>query len=166
MRKIGLFLMLLITGICLNACELNFVIPTLPTNSCTHQYVESIEKEATCNTEGIKIFTCSICNNSYEETYFISHNFVNNRCTFCHVVESDSYLVELFGEDVKFYTDDERNPYGIDLSKYGEDVIAVFYNPNLENYEDPYINVDKNEFYKNYEEAESYEDAYYRTKHY
>ena len=166
MRKIGLFLMLLITGICLNACELNFVIPTLPTNSCTHQYVESIEKEATCNTEGIKIFTCSICNNSYEETYFISHNFVNDRCTFCYAVESDSYLVELFGEDVNFYTDDERNPYGIDLSKYGDDVIAVFYNPDLENYDDPYINVDKNEFYKNYEEAESYEDAYYRTKHY
>ena len=61
MRKIGLFLILLITGICLNACELNFVIPTLPTNSCTHQYVESIEKEATCNEFGKEKTVCLDC---------------------------------------------------------------------------------------------------------
>ena len=36
---------------------------------------------------------------------------------------------------------------------------------NLETYEDPYVNVDKTEFYKNYTIASSYEDAYYRAQH-
>ena len=31
---------------------------------------------------------------------------------------------------------------------------------------DPYININKDDFYTNYERATSYEDAYYRTKHY
>ena len=36
---------------------------------------------------------------------------------------------------------------------------------NLDIYEDPYINVDKTEFYANYTTATSYEDAYYRAQH-
>lgn len=44
--------------------------------------------------------------------------------------------------------------------------IIDFYNPNVPlDKEDPYINVDKDEFYSEYTPASSYTDAYYRTLH-
>ncbi len=85
------------------------------------------------------------------------------------VVEESSsitYLKSLFGENIDIYTNSDRNPYGIDLNKYGSNVTAYFYEPDFVNNLDPYINVDKTEFYNNYEKATSYEDAYYRSKHY
>ena len=79
------------------------------------------------------------------------------------VIGAEAYLYELFGSDIETYTNNEENPYNIDLNKYGTDVIVYFYEPELGN--DPYVNVNKAEFYADYESATSYEEAYYRTQH-
>ena len=81
-------------------------------------------------------------------------------------LSSITYLKSLFGEDIDIYTNSERNPYGVDLSKYGNNVNVYFYEPDFANNPDPYINVNKNEFYADYKTATTYEDAIYRTKHY
>lgn len=79
------------------------------------------------------------------------------------VIGAEAYLYELFGNDIETYTNNEENPYNIDLNKYGNDVIVYFYEPNLSN--DPYTNIDKEAFYADYTIATTYEDSYYRTKH-
>lgn len=79
--------------------------------------------------------------------------------------EELNYLKTVFGNDIEFYTNDDFNPYGIDLDKYGNDVYAVFYEDKIETTTDPYASVNKTTFYSSYEKASSYEDAYYRTKH-
>lgn len=40
-------------------------------NECQHDYKEKVIVEATCTTEGVKVFTCSVatCQHSYAETY-------------------------------------------------------------------------------------------------
>ena len=81
-------------------------------------------------------------------------------------LSSITYLKSLFGEDIDIYTNSERNPYGVDLSKYGNNVNVYFYEPYFANNPDPYINVNKTEFYAEYKPATTYEDAIYRTKHY
>ena len=156
MRKIVVFLLMLISSVYLGACEFNFVLPTVPNNECDHNYVEQIIKDATCEEEGVVKYFCDICGDTYSSVIeVIEHEYVDNNCIYCGESESSSeginaYLIELFGDNVEVYTDDERNPYGVDLSKYGDDVIAVFYNPDFTKHNDPYINVDKNEFYENY----------------
>ena len=80
-------------------------------------------------------------------------------------VEELNYLKSIFGQDKQFYTNDDFNPYGINLDKYGNDVYAIFYDDKISSTQDPYSNVNKNTFYASYEKASSYEDAYYRTKH-
>ena len=170
MRKISI-LLLLLSMIILNACEFEFVVPTTPNLPCEHQYVEAVIKDATCEQKGELKFVCSLCDDSYTTIIeIVEHNYIDNRCEYCGDINSDTslinpYIIELFGDDVEVYTDEDRNPYGVDLSKYGSDVVAVFYNPDLDNYSDPYINVNKNDFYSNYVVATTYEDAYYRTKH-
>ena len=162
-------MMVLISIIYLNACE--FVVPTTPDNKCEHDYLAEVIIEATCKQQGEIKYTCSLCDKSYVEVIeIIEHNYVGNKCIYCgdvtsSTIEVNDYIYELFGQEVNVYTDDERNPYGVDLSKYGSDVVAVFYNPDLDSYSDPYVNVDKKDFYNNYEAATTYEDAYYRTKH-
>lgn len=78
----------------------------------------------------------------------------------------DSYekLIETtFGEDTIVYQANETNPYGFDLTKYGEHVSAIFYEPK--ELSDPYVGVSKEDFYKNYTCAKTYEDAIFRTNH-
>ena len=87
-------------------------------------------------------------------------------CIECGQKAEKSYLNELFGYNITTYTNNEQNPYNIDLNKYGSDITAYFYEPNLSSLTDPYTNVNKTEFYKNYTPATSYEDAYFRSKHY
>ena len=81
----------------------------------------------------------------------------------------NTYIYELFGEDVKVYSNGDTNPYNVNISSYGDDVDVIFYTPNYSVITDPYNHITtttaKNEFYKNYTEAESVEDAYFRTKH-
>lgn len=158
MRKVLILIIMLFSSIIISGCE-NLNPP------CEHQYVETILVQATCELEGSKNFTCSLCGDTYTVTYTIEHEYIDNRCEHCGKLNEENYLVELFGSDVEVFTSQERNPYGINLKNYGKDVVAIFYEPNLDSYQDPYVNVDKPQFYNNYEPAESYEDAYYRTKH-
>lgn len=75
------------------------------------------------------------------------------------------YIEEAIGKDYIVYTNDDENPYNIDLNNYGSDIRAIFYIPKLHLYSDPYNDITSDEFYNDYEVASSYEDAYYRTKH-
>ena len=73
-------------------------------------------------------------------------------------------LKSIFGEDICYYDETTANPYGVDVTKYGNDVKVVFYDPEeIDLNNNPYYGVDKTSFYKDYSEATSYEDAYYRT---
>lgn len=166
MKKILLLILVLLLTACGKQEEKEPSVPTEPTE-CTHEYVSGIIKNPTCTEEGIKSYVCGLCNDSYEETIeALTHNYINDICEYCGDNLKKSYLYELFGEDIEIYTSDERNPYGINLKEYGSNVKAYIYEPNLSVMQDPYTNVNKTEFYKNYERATSYEDAYYRTKHY
>ena len=93
------------------------------------------------------------------------HNFVDYKCINCGLEIERSYLNELFGDNIDIYTNNDENPYNVDLNKYGNDVNVYFYEPNLSIMTDPYTNVNKNDFYAEYQRSTSYEDAYYRTKH-
>lgn len=75
------------------------------------------------------------------------------------------YLKSLFGQEIEIYTNGDINPYNIDISEYGSNVNVYFYEPDFTAATDPYVNVNKDEFYKKYKPATTYEDAYYRTKH-
>ena len=68
-----------------------------------------------------------------------------------------------FGSGQVIYNAKDSNPYGIDLTKYGNDISAIFYEPK--DIDDPYIDVDYSEFYSNFNVAITYEDAYYRALH-
>ena len=95
-----------------------------------------------------------------------NHKYSNGLCEFCGIVKQYNPLYEVFGYDIEIYTSNERNPYGINLKQYGSDVSAYIYEPNLSSLSDPYTNVNKTEFYNNYKPATSYEDSYFRSKHY
>lgn len=58
------------------------------------------------------------------------------------------------------YVDNINN---IDLQTYGNKISAQFYIPALGN--DPYADVDVEQFYENYQPAGSYEDSYFRSVH-
>ena len=79
------------------------------------------------------------------------------------------YIRKLFGENVKVYSNGDSNPYNIDIDSYGDNVDVIFYTPNYSVINDKYNYVTtstaKAEFYQNYQESESVEDAYFRTKH-
>ena len=143
------------------------VTPDEKTPVCNHAYISTTLKEATCTEKGSVKYECRYCGISYEETLETTeHKYLFNKCEDCGEKAEDSYLYTLFGEDIDIYTNGERNPYGIDLDKYGDNVKVYVYEPNIITVGDIYVNVNKNEFYANYEPATTYEDAYYRTKHY
>ena len=54
-------------------------------DACEHTYVTEITKEATCKETGIRKYTCSLCNSTYEEEIAKSnHNYNSNGiCTLC-----------------------------------------------------------------------------------
>ena len=134
---------------------------------CTHNYKENVLKDPTCKEEGIMQYKCNLCGDSYSEVISkIDHEYKNNECIHCGDKIARSYLNELFGDNIDIYTNNEENPYNIDLNQYGSDVTAYFYEPNLSSSLDPYKNVSETTFYNNYERATTYEDAYFRTQHY
>lgn len=50
----------------------------------THDYVETITKEATCIEDGIKTFKCQDCDDSYTENIpMLGHDYVNDKCVRC-----------------------------------------------------------------------------------
>ena len=135
-------------------------------NGCDHNYILSVLKEPLCEEKGINLYNCEKCGDSYkEEIKKLGHNYIDNQCSNCGELLEKSYLNDLFGNDIDIYTNNEKNPYNIDLNQYGSDVKVYFYEPNLSIMTDPYINVDKETFYNNYARSTSYEDAYYRTQH-
>lgn len=162
-KKILILILMLFLVSCGKGTEEN---NTLPTEECTHDYVKGTIKSPTCKEEGLDAFVCNLCGDTYEETVeVIEHEYENNSCIYCGSRLNDSYLYDLFGEDIEIYTSEDRNPYGINLKEYGSNVKAYIYEPNISVVADPYANVSKDEFYQNYKRATSYEDAYYRTKH-
>lgn len=135
-----------------------------------HDYAENVLIEVTCTSNGLKEYTCYNCLHSYEEVVdMLGHKYIEGKCDNCGGKEptnDDNYLYELFGDDIEIYTNKDRNPYGINLDTYGDNVQAYIYEPNLSIIADPYTNVNKTEFYNDYEPSTSYEDSYYRSKHY
>lgn len=182
-RKLKNYILILITIVLMSSCSVSV------DTECEHDYAVHTVKP-TCQEEGKNTYTCSKCNDSYEEVLsVVDHNYVDGYCEYCkiedktqtieckHLYEGGfciycdknnpkydgSIIYDIFGDKTNIYENDEQNPYGIDLSKYGSDVSAVFYTPNYTS--DPYQNITYEEFYKNYTPANSVEDAYYRTKH-
>lgn len=137
------------------------------TSKLDHNYIERTITEATCKNDGKIEFKCEYCDDTYfEEINKLNHEYNEvGVCKNCGDKQSKSYLNTLFGDDIDIYTNNEENPYNIDLNKYGSDVVAYFYEPKLSTTPDPYTNVNKTEFYADYAPATSYEDAYYRTQH-
>ena len=135
-------------------------------NECDHNYLVSVLKQPLCEERGLDSYTCSKCGDSYtDETEKLGHNYIDDECSICGELLEKSYLNELFGNDIDIYTNNEENPYNINLNQYGSDVKVYFYEPNLSIMTDPYVNIDKESFYSDYERSTSYEDAYYRTQH-
>lgn len=79
--------------------------------------------------------------------------------------EDYPYICKVIGEGYIVYSNDDENPYNVDLDKYGSDIRAIFYEPDFSDYSDPYVNVEKSSFYNDYDEALTYEDSYYRSLH-
>lgn len=54
--------------------------PSAEATQCTHNYTSNVTTEATCNAEGVKTFTCSICNDSYTEAIAATgnHDYTNS----------------------------------------------------------------------------------------
>ena len=122
----------------------------------THVFGEwVVVKEATVEAEGLKERVCS-CGEKETETIEKLDKPVEDSIP--------KFITDIFG-DVTIYDNDDTNPYNIDLNKYGSDVNAIFYEPDFENNTDSYVGVNKSEFYRDYKEATSYEDAIYRTNH-
>ena len=131
---------------------------------CSHSYEEKILKNPDCKSTGLKEFKCSLCDYSYTEVIeVVDHNYVKGVCSYCKEVRVGNYLYEIYGDDITLYSNEDENPYNIDLDKYGSDVLAYFYDPNPKG--DMYANVSKTSFYNSYEVARTYDEAYYRTQH-
>lgn len=71
------------------------------------------------------------------------------------------FITEAFGADTIVYNAGESNPYGIDLTSYGKNISAIFYEPK--NVANPYLGLSFDSFYNNYEIAITYEDAKNRS---
>lgn len=66
------------------------VIPDDPDAPHTHSYTSSVTKAATCETDGVRTYTCS-CGNSYTQTIpAIGHNYVDGTCTNCGADDPDA----------------------------------------------------------------------------
>ena len=55
-------------------------------DACVHNYASEIIKESTCEETGVRKYTCSLCNSSYEEEIATtSHNYNSDGvCTICN----------------------------------------------------------------------------------
>jgi len=136
------------------------------TKECEHEFNVNLIKDATCQHEGVKEYNCIYCDYIYyETTELVSCEYIDGYCKYCGQEDYYNYLYSLFGSNITTYTNDDENPYNIDLDEYGSDIIAYFYEPKLNSISDPYKSVNKDAFYDNYKPATSYEDAYYRTQH-
>ena len=111
------------------------------------------------------VYVDFITNDKKEEQENCNHNYLDRICQLCGDIALYSPLKEFFGYNIDIYTNNDENPYNIDLDKYGSDLNVYFYEPKFNEIKDPYTNVNKTQFYSNYKSATTYEDAYYRTQH-
>lgn len=164
-KKIFALLNILLLSLVCASCVNNTIDP----NNCEHEYVVTDKTDSTCKEMGSQVLRCSKCNDAYmEDLEIVDHVYENRVCIWCEKKENENVsdlVFEIFGDDVVIYDSSTPNPYGIDVKKYGSNVSVIFYTPDYTSYEDPYVNVKFDEFYANYDEASSVEDAYYRTQH-
>ena len=53
-------------------------------STCSHSYTSSVTTAATCETAGVKTYTCSNCGYSYTESIAATgHSYVSGKCTVC-----------------------------------------------------------------------------------
>lgn len=66
------------------------------TTQCEHNYTSKVTTEATCSKDGVKTFTCSVCNDSYTESIAAGHKWTNatckapKTCYICKLTEGDA----------------------------------------------------------------------------
>ena len=157
MKKLVLFFTSVFFLLTIVACEIK-----LPTNIETNDPTENIqsEPEITEPTEDIPVVDDT---NKLVSAENCKHKYVNNICMTCET-EYNPLIFNIFSSTTIVYDNDTRNPYGVNASTYGSDVKIIFYEPDTTN--DMYSNVTKENFYSSYEVAKTYEESYFRTKHY
>ncbi|MBQ8146896.1 MAG: leucine-rich repeat domain-containing protein, partial [Clostridia bacterium] len=73
----------------------------------THEFLAwEIEKDAVCNSKGIRFRTCVICKQYTEKQYFTNstnHNFVDLVCTYCGKADAPENVGFVLSEDKTYY---------------------------------------------------------------
>ncbi|MCR5112772.1 MAG: hypothetical protein K6A63_02420 [Acholeplasmatales bacterium] len=135
-----------------------------------HTYVKDEAVDPTCETDGYVTYICEETAETLTVIIPKTGHMLDSTgyCAYCGkqflINVPDDYFTS---SDVVIYDTDDENPYGIDLTKYGSDTHAIFYDSYVSYLTiDPYENVDSASFYSDYSIATTYEDAYYRSAHY
>ena len=62
----------------------SMITPSGSTADHVHDFASTVAMAATCTTNGVLIYTCSVCSNSYTEVIFATgHNYVDSICVGC-----------------------------------------------------------------------------------
>lgn len=135
-----------------------------------HSYVKDEAVDPTCETDGYVTYICEETAETLTVVIPKTGHMLDSTgyCAYCGkqflINVPDDYFTS---SDVVIYDTDDENPYGIDLTKYGSDTHAIFYDSYISYLTiDPYESVESSSFYLNYSIATTYEDAYYRSAHY
>ena len=56
---------------------------------CDHNYSSKVTGEATCETDGVRTYTCSVCSDSYTEVIPGGHTYTNGACSRCGAEEPE-----------------------------------------------------------------------------
>lgn len=155
MKKTLKFLLSLFFILCLTSCEFILTINSNSTSENDSTLLPSASIPIT-STPSISIPSVSVSITSSSISTTEDNSLKNG---------ANEFLKALFGENVVVYNTTDKNPYGIDLSSYGDYVKAIFYEPDFITNKDPYENVDVSLFYNKFKIAQTYEEAFYRTQH-
>ena len=56
----------------------------IPGEKCEHNYTSEVTTEATCTTQGVRTYTCSVCGDTYKEPIAANgHNYIEGSCSVC-----------------------------------------------------------------------------------
>ncbi|MBO4982462.1 MAG: leucine-rich repeat protein [Clostridia bacterium] len=114
MKKLFYFALITLFSLCvvfaLFSCDRN-ELPSDGPEICldgTHEFLAwEIEKEAVCNSKGIRSRTCVVCKQYTEKQYFTNptnHNFVDFVCTYCGKMDAPENVGFVLSEDKTYYT--------------------------------------------------------------
>ena len=96
-------------------CDLSFITSEPVKYECSHKYVDTVETEAGCMTEGILNHTCSICEESYTDIipakghkYMdkvvkptdTTRGYTEHTCSVCKDTYTDSYVDAIKGNSI------------------------------------------------------------------